>query len=100
MLRILTVAALLAALCAGALLAFLNQTSVSFHYVLGQWQMPLFVLLLLSFICGALLTLLLVALRMLGMGGQIRQLRRQLRDNEAELRNLRNLPLKDAGTQV
>jgi len=93
--RVLSLVILLLAMCFGALMAYYNQDAVQFRYLAGERQLPLFLLLFFSFLIGAILTLLMMAMRMFGLSAQIRQLRRQLRDTETELKNLRNLPLKD-----
>jgi uncharacterized membrane protein YciS (DUF1049 family) len=93
MLRILTVLVLLAVFVTGAALGYFNATPVSFNYLFGSVEVRLVVLILLTFVLAVLLTLLLCAGRLLSQSGEARRLRRQLRDAETELKNLRNLPL-------
>ncbi len=93
MLRILVVMVLLAVFIAGAALGYFNATPVDFNYLFGAMQVRLVVLIVFTFVIAALLTLLLCAGRILSLSGEARRLRRQLRDAETELKNLRNLPL-------
>ena len=93
MLRILVVMVLLAVFIAGAALGYFNATPVDFNYLFGIAQVRVVVLIVSTFVVAALLTLLLCAGRILSLSGEARRLRRQLRDAETELKNLRNLPL-------
>ncbi len=93
MLRIVVVMVLAAVFIAGAALGYFNATPVSFNYLFGAVEVRLVVLILLTFVLAALLTLLLCAGRIWTLSGEARRLRRQLRDAETELKNLRNLPL-------
>ena len=93
MLRILLYMVLLAVFIAGAALGYFNATPVSFNYLFGTVELRLVVLVVFTFVLAALLTLLLCAGRILSLSGEARRLRRQLRDAETELKNLRNLPL-------
>lgn len=93
MLRVVVVMVLLAVFIAGAAMGYFNATPVTFHYLFGTVEVRLVVLILCTFVIAALLTLLLCAGRLLSLSGEARRLRRQLRDAETELKNLRNLPL-------
>jgi lipopolysaccharide assembly protein A len=93
MLRVLVYAVLLVVFIGGAALGYFNATPVSFNYLFGMVEVRLVVLVVFIFVLAALLTLLLCAGRMLSLSGEARRLRRQLRDAETELKNLRNLPL-------
>lgn len=93
MLRILAALLLLAVFIAGAGLSYFNYGYVSFNYLFGSAQLRLVVLIVLTFIAAALLTLLLCAVRLFSLSGEARRLRRQLRDAETELKNLRNLSI-------
>jgi putative membrane protein len=92
-LRVLLWLLLLAALIAGAALSYFNSGYVGFNYLLGSVEVRLVVLIVFTFVLAALLTLLLCSVRILSLSGEARRLRRQLRDAETELKNLRNLPL-------
>jgi|SRR5579884_2651947 len=93
MLRLLLVLLLVAVFVAGAALGYFNATPVSFDYLFGQVQVRLVTLIVGSAVLAALLTLVLCAGRLLALTAEIRRLRRRLRDAEAELKNLRNLPV-------
>jgi lipopolysaccharide assembly protein A len=89
--RIVGAILLVAVFFAGACLAYFNYDYVSFNYLFGATQVRLVVLIVLTFVAAALLTLALCAVRLLTLSGEARRLRRQLRDAETELKNLRNL---------
>lgn len=93
MLRVLAIILLLAVFIAGAALGYFNYGFVTFDYLFGSTQVRLVVLIVLTVIAAALLTLLLCAVRLFSLSGEARRLRRQLRDAETELKNLRNLPI-------
>lgn len=95
MIRLLIIAVLLAVLIFGVAIGFYNATPVTFDYLAGQLQLPLIALVLGEFVLVALLTLLICGARILSLRGEIRRLRRQIKDAQAELQSLRNLPLKD-----
>lgn len=81
---------------AGATIGFFNGQPVRFNYLVGEMELPLIALLVAEFLLVAVLTVALVALRVLSLKTEVRGLRKQLRDAESELKNLRALPLKDA----
>lgn len=93
MLRLLTVITLALVFLIGASLGYFNAERVTFHYLFGQIEVRVAVLVAVSFVIAALLTLGLCGLRMLRLHRDIRRLRKALRDSETELKNLRNLPL-------
>lgn len=93
MLRILAIVLLVAVFIAGASLSYYNYGYVTFDYLFASVQVRLVVLIVLTFIVAAALTLLLCSVRLLTLSGETRRLRRQLRDAETELKNLRNLPI-------
>lgn len=93
MLRILAIVLLLAVFIAGASLSYHNYGYVTFDYLFDSVQVRLVVLIVLTFIAAAVLTLLLCSVRLFTLSGEARRLRRQLRDAETELKNLRNLPI-------
>ncbi len=71
-----------------------NAVPVRFNYLVGTVELSLITVLMIAFGFGVALSLLIAALRWLGLRSELRRLRRQLRDAEAELRNLRNLPVQ------
>lgn len=93
MYRIIILILLVAVLCLGATVGYFNAQPVEFYYLFGSVHLPLIALVIAVF-CGAvLLTLLLTMGRIFGLKRDISRLRRQLRDAETELKNLRNLTL-------
>jgi len=93
MLRLLTVLLLVLVFAIGASLGYFNAERVTFHYLFGAVEVRVAVLVATSFVIAAILTLGLCGLRILRLHRDIRRLRKQLRDSETELKNLRNLPL-------
>lgn len=93
MLRMLTVILLAVVFLTGASLGYFNAERVTFHYLFGQAEVRVAVLVGVSFVIAAVLTLALCGLRMLRLHREIRRLRKALRDSETELKNLRNLPM-------
>lgn len=95
MLKTLGLLLLLLIFCVGVAVGYFNDTPVKFDYLVGSVDIQLVVLLLLVFAFAVVLTVILCGIRMLGQHAQIRRLRRQLRESETELKNLRSLPVKD-----
>ena len=95
MIRILIITAVLLVLALGVAIGFFNAQPISFNYLAGTLQLPLIALVMGEFFLVALLTALLCAARIFGLKGEIRRIKRQLKDAQAELQSLRNLPLKD-----
>jgi uncharacterized integral membrane protein len=91
--RILGLLLLVVVLCVGASVGYFNSQQVEFFYLAGSVKVPLILLVLIVFLSGAALTLLLAMVRIIGLKGEVRRLRRQLHDHEVELKNLRNLPV-------
>ena len=96
MLRIFILILLVLVFGTGVVIGFYNAQPVVFNYLFGSMQMPLIALIAGEFIVAVALTLLMVGTRILGLKAEARRLRKQLVAAESELKNLRNLPLKDA----
>ena len=75
----------------GAVIGIKNSDEVTFSYLLGEIRMPLIALLIGEFILVVALTLAASYIRIFGLKAEIRRMRKQLRDSETELRNLRAL---------
>ncbi|HEY0916533.1 MAG TPA: LapA family protein [Solimonas sp.] len=75
----------------GTTIGFFNSQKVEFNYLFGMVELPLIALLVAEFVLVALLTLGAGFLRVLSLKAEIRRLRKQIRDSETELRNLRAL---------
>lgn len=93
MLRIVILVVLLIVFALGASLGFFNAEPITFNYLFGSVEVRVAVLVIVTFILGALLALALCGLRILSLHREMRRVRKQLRDAETELKNLRNLPL-------
>lgn len=91
--RLLIVLLLVASFCLGAAVSYYNWTSVPFHYLAGQAELPLVALLLGAFLAGIVVMWLLTLARLFLLARDNRRHQRQIRDLEAELRSLRALPL-------
>ena len=94
MLRVLFIALLVLVLCLGIAISFFNAEPVRFNYLAGELQLPLIFLMLAELIIVALITLLLCSIQMVKLSGEARRLKRQIKDQQAELNALRNLPLR------
>ena len=95
MIRVLIIGAVFLVLALGVAIGLFNAQPVSFNYIAGTLQIPLIVLVMAEFFLVAAVTALLCWARIFGLKGEIRRIRRQLKDAQAELQSLRNLPLKD-----
>lgn len=98
MLRILVIVALILFLVLGASIGYFNAQEVEFDYLAGTVKLPLIALVIGEFVLAVLLTLLICLGRMLGLKSEIRRLRKQVQNSEAELKSLRELPIREAPT--
>ena len=96
MLRFLVIAALVLFLVLGASIGYFNAQEVEFDYLAGTLKMPLIALVIGEFVMAVLVTLLICMGRMLGLKSEIRRLRKQVQGAEAELKTLRELPIREA----
>jgi uncharacterized integral membrane protein len=94
MVRLLVALLLIAAFCLGAAVSYFNWNAVTFSYLAGEVQLPLIALLLAAFVLGVIVMSLLNLARFFVLGRESRRHQRQIRELEAELKNLRNLPLE------
>ena len=83
---------LLALAVAGAVLSYFNSAPVRLDYLAGTLDAPLIVWMLSSLLLGAALAAVFGGVRRLRLQLELRRLRRQLEQTEAELKNLRRLP--------
>lgn len=81
-------------LIAGFAFAMLNAVPVSIDYFLGQSEIPLPWALLLALLAGFGLGLLVALGAILRAQAQARRIRKDARLMEAEIKNLRNLPIR------
>lgn len=96
MLRLLRNLFLLLALVLGVTFGFFNFQLVTVDLLWDQVRVPLVVILVLDFILGFGLSLLLLLARTLKLRTDLARERRQLKDAQAEIRNLRSMPIHDA----
>src|SRR5690348_5810351 len=94
--RLLVWLLLIVAASIGAAFGYYNSSSVPFHYLAGQTELPLIALLLSAFLLGTVVGLLLMIAKIWGQGRENRRLRHRLDNAEAELKSLRNLPVGGA----
>jgi len=73
----------------------LNAEPVSLNYYLGQIEQPLALILVVTFVAGALIGLLSSVLVILSSRHEVSKLRKQIKHTEQELMNLRSIPIKD-----
>lgn len=92
--RVVTLLLLLAAFCLGAAISYYNWSSVTFHYLAGQAELPLIALLLGAFLAGVVVMWLLDFARLFVLSRDSRRQQRQIVQLEAELKSLRSLPLE------
>ena len=78
----------------GIVIGYANNADVRFDYLVGSVELNQVSLLLFFFGGGVGLTLMACAGRLLALRGELRRARRRLQDAEAELKNLRNLPVQ------
>lgn len=95
MLRLILIvlACLLAALI-GAF-AYMNAAAVELHYLFGIVNLPMAFIVATAFLLGVIFALLMLFPMYLSKQNKIRGLNNRLKTGEQELKNLRNMPLKD-----
>lgn len=96
MLRLLRNLALLFALALGIAFGFFNFQLVTVDLLFSQLRVPLAVMLVLVFVLGFGFALLLLLARLFKLRSDLARERRHLKDAQAEIRNLRSMPIHDA----
>ncbi len=94
--RILLALLFFAVLCFGAALSYYNWQDVSLNYLVGVVEVPLIAVMFGFLVFGVLLGLLVGGARIIALRAELAAQRRRLKNAEAELKNLRSLPLRDA----
>ncbi|WP_348675808.1 lipopolysaccharide assembly protein LapA domain-containing protein [uncultured Abyssibacter sp.] len=87
--------ALLVVACLGLALAFSNTQEVTVDLLLVELTLPLIGWMVVELIAVVVVMLIFSALWVASLKRQIRRQARQIKDQEAELKNLRNLPIHD-----
>jgi len=77
------------------LFTLLNAEPVSLNYYLGQVEQPLALILVVTFVAGALIGLLTSVVMILSARHDVSKLRKQIKHTEQEVMNLRSIPIKD-----
>lgn len=78
-----------------SVLTRLNLDTVTFNYYFGTLQLSLALLLFFALVSGALLGFIFTVALAISTRAERRALRRTLQLREQEIRNLRNIPIKD-----
>ncbi len=94
--RIVTYVLALIIVLLGITFAGLNAEPVTLNYYIGNVKLPLSLLLVLTLIIGCVLSLIISLIFYIKLKNDNRRLRQRLKVVEAELANLRTIPLKDA----
>lgn len=94
--RLVVALLLIASFCLGAAISYYNWPAVTFHYLAGRVELPLIALLLGAFLVGLVVMWLLSLARVFVLSRDSRRYQRQIRELEAELKSLRDLPLAQA----
>lgn len=95
MLRIASAILFFAVLCLGAALSYYNWQSIELNYLAGVTEVPLIGVIIGFLVLGVLTGLLISGARIIALRAELAGARRKLRDAQAELKNLRSLPLQD-----
>ncbi|MGH8281699.1 MAG: LapA family protein [Gammaproteobacteria bacterium] len=95
MLRWIAIIVFLCVFVAALLLAYANSSTVALDYLVGSMRVHLASAILGAAIIGWLLGLLCSLAAIFRLKREAWRLKRTVRDAEAEIRNLRNLPLKN-----
>lgn len=96
MLRFIRNLLFIAALALGIAFGYVNFQQVTVDFLWSDARVPLVVILVVSFVVGFALAMLLLIARMVGLQTNLGKTRRQLKDAQAEIRNLRSMPIHDA----
>ncbi|WP_423823840.1 lipopolysaccharide assembly protein LapA domain-containing protein [Salinisphaera sp. SPP-AMP-43] len=96
MLRLIRNLIVIIAVVIGLAFGFFNYNPTSVDLLWTTTEAPLAVLLGLAFLLGLIIALLLCGVRMAKLRARLSSTRRQLKDAEAEISNLRSMPIHDA----
>jgi len=95
MTRFISIVVIILILLLVLLFTLLNAEPVSLNYYLGQVEQPLALILVVTFVAGALIGLLSSIVVILSSRHEVSKLRRHIKQTEQEVINLRSIPLKD-----
>lgn len=84
------------ALVLGAAFSFYNLQAVHVDLLWTQASAPLVVLLVIAFVLGIVVAMIGLFYKLARLRGRLSRTRRKLKDAQAEVRNLRSMPIHDA----
>ncbi|HLQ85587.1 MAG TPA: LapA family protein [Salinisphaeraceae bacterium] len=84
------------ALIVGAAFSVLNLQQITVDLLWTRADAPLIVLLLVAFVLGFIVALLTLLYKLTRLRARLAKSRRKLKDAQAEIRNLRSMPIQDA----
>lgn len=96
MLRLIRNLIVVVALVLGVAFGFFNYDLVSIDLLWTTTEAPLVVLLAVAFVLGLLIAALVCVAKIARLRGQLSSARRRLKDAQAEISNLRSMPIHDA----
>jgi len=96
MLRLIRNLVVVVALVLGVAFGFFNYDLVSIDLLWTTTEAPLVVLLAVAFVLGLLIAFLVCVTRIARLRGKLSSSRRRLKDAQAEISNLRSMPIHDA----
>lgn len=96
MLRLIRNLIVILGLVLGVAFGFFNYNMATIDLLVTTTQAPLVVLLGIAFVLGVVVTILLCMGKIAQLRGQLSGSRRRLKDAQAEISNLRSMPIHDA----
>lgn len=96
MLRLIRNLIVILALVIGIAFGFFNFDPVDVDLLVGSTEAPLAVLLAVVFVVGLLIAGVVAIAKIARLKGRLSSTQRRLRDAEAEISNLRSMPIRDA----
>jgi uncharacterized integral membrane protein len=96
MLRISRIILIVVALFLGMMFALFNSQSVPVDYLFGKLEISLVALLILDLLVGVAIGAVVYAPQLISLKLELQRYKKKLTTTENELRELRNLPIRDA----
>ena len=96
MLRLIRNLIVVLGLVLGVAFGFFNYDLVSIDLLWSTTEAPLVILLVIAFVLGLVIAALVCTARIARLRGQLSSSRRRLKDAQAEISNLRSMPIHDA----
>lgn len=95
MIKIISYLIFLLVILLGITFSIMNSAPVNIHYYFGSQDMPLSMIMAISFGSGLFLGLLMMGISMLRMKADEYRLKKRLKMAELEIENLRSIPIKE-----